>query len=108
MWNFGTVASFFNIMFWKSCTVPKLGVVQQICALLLRHGCDVYADGHFTEETLMIFEVMHMCFKKLRPCNDWSKSYYNHLMHCEEFTVRQGSLKMVSVDTERRRIVTDM
>ena len=96
---------FFSITFWKSCTVPKLGAVQQFCALLSHHGCDMYADGHITEGTLMIFKVAHLCFKKLRPCNERSASVYNHLMCCEQFTVGRGSLKMVSVDTETRRIV---
>ena len=50
----------------------------------------VYADGHITEGTLMIFKVVHLRFKILQPCNERSKSSYNRLMHCEEFTVRPG------------------
>jgi len=56
----------------------------------------------------MIFKVVHLCFKKLRPCNERSASAYKHLMCRELFTGRRGSLKMVSVDTETRRNVTDV
>lgn len=37
-------------------------------------------------------------FKKLQYYNKWSSSAYNHLMCCQELSVTQESLKMVSVD----------
>jgi hypothetical protein len=75
-------------MFWKSRTVQKFGAVQNFCALLLHHGRDMYADEHITEGNLMTFTVAHLCFKKLQPRNERSARAYNHLMCCEQFTVR--------------------
>jgi len=39
-------------------------------------------------------------FEKVRSHDERSKSVYNHLAACEEFTVRRRSLKMVSVENE--------
>ena len=68
----------------------------------------VSVDLHFTEGTLMMFKVVHLCFKKLRLCYERSASACNHFTCCEQFAVGRGSLKMVPVDTETRRNVTDV
>jgi hypothetical protein len=68
----------------------------------------VSVDLHITEGTLLIFKVVRLCFRKLEPCNERPKSAYGHVMCCEQFTVRRCSLKMVPLDTETFRNVTDM
>jgi len=46
--------------------------------------------------------------KKLQSYNGWLICAYNHLMWCEEITVRMGSLKTVSEGTKSIRVENRM
>jgi len=63
-----------------------------------------HIDRLITEGTLMICKVVHLCLKKLRLYNKRSTDACKYLTCCEEFTVRLGFLKRVSVDSETCRM----
>jgi hypothetical protein len=57
---------------------------------------------HITEETLMIYNVLHLCLKSY-DLNKCPTSANNLLMRFEEFAIKQGVLKTAPVGTETRR-----
>jgi len=71
---------------WRNWTVFK-----KLCAC----GFKFYFFNHYTHYWRNFNNIKMFCTRSTSP--------YNLLMPCEEYTVRRGSLKMVSVDTEGRR-----
>jgi len=73
-------------------------IFNSYASVILTFDCFTTCTQHWRK-----FNDIQSCaseIKKLQSYNGWLICAYNHLMWCEEITVRLGSLKIVSEGTE--------